>query len=141
MSRGDLVSDFLAQRRFAVVGATDQPQRWGCKIFRYLRERGHEVIPIHPRLESVDGVRVQRSLDGVDQGYSSRPPVDVVNLVVNPRVGIEIVRQAAALGVRRFWAQPGAESAEIRAFAQAESLDYLEACVLVEGPKFPGPGG
>lgn len=141
MPHHDLVADFLAQRRIAVVGATDQPHRWGCRIFRYLRERGHEVVPIHPRLESIDGVLVQRSLHGLEQELAGRPPVDAVNLVVNPRVGIEVVRQAVSLGVRRFWAQPGAESAEISAYAQAEGLDYVEACVLVEGPKFPGPGG
>ncbi len=131
MTRAETIADFFRARRIAVVGATDKVERFGSKIFRYLRGRGHDVVPIHPRLDEVDGIAVARRLEDVD------PPVDAINLVVNPAVGIDVVRSAAALGVKRIWAQPGAESPEIAAAAEEAGLEYVEGCVLVDGPAHP----
>lgn len=139
MSSNDPIADFLAQKRIAVVGATDRRNKWGYKIFRYLRDRGHEVFPVHPRVESIDGVPVHRSLEEIDPPAPGAPPVDGIDLVVNPAAGIDVVRSAKALGIPRVWAQPGAESPEIEAFCRENGIAYVEACVLVEGPSAPAP--
>ena len=134
--RDDPIADFFAQRRIAVVGATPNTARFGYRIFRYLRERGgHEVFGVHPSAEAIDGVPLHRSLADIPAPEGGGPPVDAVNLVVNPSIGIDVVRQAADLGVKRIWAQPGAESREIAAFCRDRDLAYVEGCVLVEGPR------
>ena len=65
------------------------------------------------------------------------PPVDGIDLVVNPRVGYGVAKAAAALKIPRILAQPGAESPEIAAYCRKNGVDYVEACVLVEGRARP----
>jgi len=43
-------SDFLAQRRIALVGVSRDPRDLSRALFRELRGRGYDVVPVHPQL-------------------------------------------------------------------------------------------
>jgi predicted CoA-binding protein len=80
----DLIQDFLAQKRFAVVGATDNPQEYGNQIFKSLKKHGYEVYPVNPRLTELEGSKCYASLAEIPV------EVDVVDFVVPPMVTEEI---------------------------------------------------
>jgi predicted CoA-binding protein len=129
----EVINEFLARKRLAVVGASDRPDRFGYKIVKFLLARGHDTVAVNPGLASIEGLPVYKKLEDVPRPAPGSPPVDGIDLVVNPRIGIEVARSAKALGIPVIFAQPGAESPEIRAFCQENGIDYVEACVLVEG--------
>jgi predicted CoA-binding protein len=130
-----LMRETLAMKTWAVVGASDDPAKFGHRIFKVLRDFGHEVYPIHPTLEEIDGVKCYARL-------SDLPVVpEVIDMVVNPRIGRRVFDEIAALGVRYVWMQPGTRSDEIRAFAKEKSITLIEDCVLVRiGRKGPDHG-
>jgi len=39
----DTIKEFMNQKKFAVVGATDNPEKYGNTIFKNLKDRGYEV--------------------------------------------------------------------------------------------------
>jgi predicted CoA-binding protein len=138
MNSADQVIDaFLAKKRIAVVGASDRREKWGNKIVRFLVQRGHEVIPVNPGLEAVEGLKCYARLEDIPRPADGAPPVDGIDLVVNPRIGIDVARSAAALRVPIIMAQPGAESPEIAEYCEENGVSYVEACVLVEGSARP----
>jgi predicted CoA-binding protein len=50
-----LVEDFLAQKRIAVAGVSDQRQT-GCNlVYRNLKKAGYEVAAVNPPLEQFEG--------------------------------------------------------------------------------------
>ncbi len=60
--------------------------------------------------------------------------MDVVDLVVPPKVTEEVVKQCVALGVTRIWLQPGAESEEAIRFCRENGIRVLYGvCVMAEG--------
>ncbi len=132
-----IIEEFLACRRVAVVGASNRPEKWGYKIWRYLRERGHEVFAVNPGLDSIDGQPCVKALDDLPRPADGGPPVEGIDLVVNPKIGIEVAKAAARLKIPRLFVQPGAESNEIREYCERNGVDYVEACVLVEGRARP----
>jgi predicted CoA-binding protein len=136
-SPDEIIDAFLAKKRIAVVGASDRREKWGNKIVRYLVQRGHEVVPVNPGIETVEGLKCYPRLEDIPRTDPGAPPVEAIDLVVNPRIGIEVARSAAALGIPILFAQPGAESPEIADFCQENDVDYVEACVLVEGNARP----
>jgi uncharacterized protein len=136
-SENEIIDAFLAKKRIAVVGASDRREKWGNKIVRYLIQRGHEVIPVNPGLDVVEGLKCYHKLDEIPVKGDGSPPVDAIDLVVNPRIGIEVARSAASLHIPVIMAQPGAESAEIAQYCSENGVDYVEACVLVEGSARP----
>ena len=58
----DLIKEFMAQKKFAVVGATDNAEKYGNQILRNLRDRGYEVYPVNPRLKEVEGMKCYASV-------------------------------------------------------------------------------
>lgn len=120
-----LMAETLRMKSWAVVGANDAPARYGYRIFRVLRDAGHDVFPIHPTLAEIDGVKCHARLSDLPTAP------EVVDMVVNPRVGLKVFEEIRALGIRYVWMQPGTRSDEIRAFAQQHGIELIEDCVLV----------
>jgi len=72
----DLIDEFISLRKFAIVGASDNPEKYGNEIIHDLKSRGYDVYPINPCLEEIDGIRCCPSLADLPV------TVDVVDLVV-----------------------------------------------------------
>lgn len=111
----------------AVVGATDDPAKYGYVIYRDLKRKGYAVFPVNPNRESVDGDRAYSELDELPK----KPTI--VNIVVPPRVTVRILEQCLDKGLDNIWLQPGAESPESLSFLQEHGFNYLaNACIMIE---------
>jgi predicted CoA-binding protein len=95
-------SEFLAQRRVALVGVSHDPRELSRALFRELRQRGFDVVPVNPLLESVDGVPCARRVQDV------KPAVDWALLMTSPEMSERVVRDCADAGVARVWLHRGA---------------------------------
>lgn len=110
----------------AVVGATDNTQKYGSVIYRDLKRKGYRVFPVNPGRDTVDGDRAYPTV--------AELPVapDIIDLVVPATVGVEVVRQALDVGYDRIWVQPGAESPELLSLLQEADAEYVaDACIMV----------
>jgi len=50
MSSQQLISDFLAQRKLALIGVSRSGRRLGNAIWKELRAKDYQVFPVHPLL-------------------------------------------------------------------------------------------
>ena len=110
----------------AVVGATDDPSKYGSVIYRDLKNKGFELYPVNPNRDTVDGDAAYRSLDDL--------PVNptIVNIVVPPMATLKVLEKARELGYTNVWVQPGAESPEVIAYLTQHSFNYLaNSCIMV----------
>ena len=103
-SEDELRRIYAEAKTIAVVGASPKPDRAGHTIPRYLQSQGYRIIPVRLRGKEILGERVQRSLQDIDV------PVDVVEVFRRPEEAADVARQAAAIGARVVWFQPGTES-------------------------------
>jgi predicted CoA-binding protein len=122
----DLIKEFMAQKKFAVVGATDNPEKYGNQITRNLKKRGYEVYPVNPRLEKVEGLKCYATLSELPV------KVDVVDFVVPPAATEAILQECLELGLDRIWLQPGSESEAAIRFCQENNLKVVhDVCVMM----------
>jgi predicted CoA-binding protein len=122
----DLIKEFMAQKRFAVVGATDNPEKYGHQILKNLKSRGYEVYPVTPRLKEIEGTRCYASLADIPV------KVDVVDFVVPSEVTEEVLKQCKELGLNHIWLQPGSESETAIAFCHENNLEVVHGvCVML----------
>ncbi|KAJ7241429.1 NAD-P-binding protein [Mycena rebaudengoi] len=97
---------FLSAPSFAVVGASNNEAKFGTIVFKTLLAHGADVFSA-----ASQGIPCLPSLaDLPDPSHTS------VSIVTPPSVTLEILKQAAALGIFAVWLQPGAEDAAVRAF-------------------------
>lgn len=129
-----LVDECVAERTWAVVGASRDPRKFGHRITLDLHRAGYTVYPVNPHGGTVDGLPIYPSLAALPE----RPAV--VDIVVPPAVSAQILRECAALGITRVWLQPGAESPEVIALGERLGLRVVHhACVMLEKRRWESP--
>ena len=122
----DLINEFIAQKRFAIVGATNNTKKYGYQIFKNLRSRGYEVYPVNPRIKELEGITCYPSLADIPV------KVNVVDFVVPPEVTETVLKECKRLGLNRIWLQPGSESEAAIAFCHENGLKVVYGvCVMV----------
>ena len=122
----ELIKDFMSQKSFAVVGATDNPQKYGNQIVKNLKRRGYEVYPVNPRLKELEGLACYSSLADIPV------KVDVVDFVVPPEATGEILKECKEQGLDRIWLQPGSESETAITYCHENNLKVVHSvCVMM----------
>lgn len=104
MSEQEQIETFLAGRRFAVVGASANREKYGNKVLRAYQQNKLDVVPVNPAGGEIEGLTTYPDLPSV------RGPVNGISIVTPPEVTEEVVAQALSLGINNIWMQPGAES-------------------------------
>ena len=118
------IDEFLGRKRFAVVGVSRNPKDFTRTLFRELRDRGYEAIPVNPNLQEIDGAPCFASLRDI------QPGVEAALLLTNPSVTEVVVRECAEAGVRQVWMYraigSGAVSAAALSFCEAHGIDAVD---------------
>ncbi len=101
MASRAVIDDFLAQKRIAFVGVSRNKIDFSRQLWRELKQRGYDLIPVHPDATQIDGVPCAPTVAAI------QPPPDGALLLVPPQVTEAVVRDCAAAGVRRVWMYRG----------------------------------
>ena len=111
----------------AVVGASDDPRKYGNRIYLDLKGKGIRVFPVNPFRDTVDG-------DPAYPDLSELPETpDIINFVVPPDRTLRVLEQARELGFTTAWIQPGAENEAVVNYLDEHGFDYLaDACIMVQ---------
>ncbi|NLZ50031.1 MAG: CoA-binding protein [Clostridiales bacterium] len=116
-------STFMKYNNWVVAGDVVNEEKYAYKIKRRLEEAGYKVSGMKPGL----------SQEGVYPSLKEVPyKIDVLDLCINPKVGIKVVEEAKELGIDKILIQPGAESEEIISYCRENSIVAIEGCALVE---------
>ena len=112
--------------RIAVVGASNDPSKFGNVIVRNLASKGYTVLPVNPREREIAGLPAYPNLTAVPQ------PVHIVDVVTPPAVTKGILEEAARLGLTAVWLQDGSyDEAALEVAAEAPFRTVYEACIMV----------
>jgi predicted CoA-binding protein len=109
----------------AVIGASNDRQKFGNRAVRAYHEQGYTVVPINPHEAEIEGLKAYPSVLDVPG------PVDMASFYVPPEVGEQVIADVARKGVTEVWLNPGAESDALIARARELSLKPIVACSVV----------
>jgi len=121
----NMVQDFLAQKKIAVVGVSDKRET-GCNMaYQKFKENGYQIYPVNPTcypdLKSIP----------------DKP--DAVFILANPKVTDEIVQECVDLGIKNIWmhcmmgTKPG-----LAASMTSVSQEAVEMCKANDITVIPG---
>ena len=123
----EVIRDFMSRGPYAVVGASSDRSKYGNLVLRAYQQQGHEVYPINPRADAIEGLKAFPSLGAL--------PIQVrgVSIITPPAITERVVEEAAVAGAEFVWMQPGAESVEAIRKAEALGLKVIAGgpCYLV----------
>lgn len=127
----NLIEKYANEPVWAVVGASNDPAKFGNRIYRTLRDAGYTVYAINPREAEIEGDPAYKRLTDLPQSPT------VVDMVIPPRFALSTVQQAQDAGAKAIWFQPGSEDVEAIAWAKQHGLAVIEDCILIHHIKNP----
>lgn len=116
-------SELLEYKNWVVVGDVLNSTKYAYKILNALQNKGFNVSGVNPRITDE---KIFKSLKKVPYN------VEVIDLCINPKNGMDIVKEAKELNIDKILIQPGAGSEEILNYCRNEGITAIEGCALVE---------
>ena len=111
----------------ALVGASNDPKKYGNKILLDLVSKGYNVVPINITEDTIAGIKTYKNVLDLKESPS------IINFVVPPKIGFEITKELVENNYDNFWYQPGAESKEISSYLIEKSKNFIDdKCIMVE---------
>jgi uncharacterized protein len=119
----EAADDFLSQHRLAVAGVSHDSRQPANLIYRRLRDTGHQVFPVNPNAEEVEGDHCFSSVTAIPDG------VDGVVIVTTPKATLDVAGDCATAGVSRVWIHrgvgPGSSSDEAVEFCHEHGISVI----------------
>ena len=92
-----------------------------------LQEKGHTIIPVHPKAESVYGQKGYATLEEIPV------EVDVVDFFINSDLVSRNVDRAIEIGAKAIWLQLGVIDEEsVQRAEQAGLIAIMDRCPAIE---------
>ena len=122
-TRKALIDEFLAQKRIAFVGVSRNHQDFSRALFRELKTRGYDLVPVNPAASEIEGIPAAASVSDVT------PPPDGVLVMTPAKESLGVVEQCAKAGVRRVWLHRSVAQGSVTPEA-VEACDRHEIAVV-----------
>jgi uncharacterized protein len=120
------VARFLALQKYAVAGVSRDPKKFGHQMFKDLRKKGMEVVPVNPRADTIDGVKCYSSVTEL--------PADIRGVIfMTPKEEtLSVARETIAHGIKDLWIQQGAETKSMIAELEKENINLISnECIMM----------
>ena len=112
-------------KNVAIIASNFKQDRYSYKAFTLLRSKGHNVFPVAPALEELDGIPVYKSITEVPD------IIDTVTLYMNPHWLKDVIPSIIEKKPQRVIFNPGTEAEELEQMLTKENIRVIQACTLV----------
>lgn len=111
--------EMLEKKKWVVVGVTEKKDKWGYKIWNTLKEHDYETYGVSPNYEEIEGDTIYNSLSELPE------EVDVLDMVVPPKISMNILDEAKATNIEYIFFQPGTYNNKVIEKASSLGFKYL----------------
>ena len=115
----------MDNKKVAVLGASNNEERYSYKALKLLDKHGYEPVPVHPALENIEGFKVFNSLSDI------KDEIGTLTLYVGPKRITPMIPDILSLKPGRVILNPGTESDELKKALKEAGISFIEACTLI----------
>lgn len=120
-------------RSIAVVGLSTEPTKASNMVACYLKDKGYQIIPVHPKATEILGAKAYSSVADIPF------PVDIVDIFRPSEEVAGIVDQAIGNGAKAVWMQ--LRIVDLRAadrVLEAGLQVVVDKCIKIEHGRYDG---
>jgi predicted CoA-binding protein len=114
-----------SEQTVVVLGASDKPDRTSNRAVRHLQADGYRVIPVHPSLETIEGLAVKHRLAEIQES------VDTLTVYLSPVRSTPMTGELVRMRPGRVILNPGTESDQLESSLGDAGIPCIKACTLV----------
>jgi predicted CoA-binding protein len=121
-----LMKKYLSQRAMAVVGASNERDKFGNLVCRELKIRGFRVYPVNPHEKEICSERCYRTINELGDR------IDRILIVLPPILTEQIIMKLNPAIISYVWMQNGAESSEAIQVCHSKGIKTIYGqCILM----------
>ncbi|KAK3938218.1 CoA binding domain-containing protein [Diplogelasinospora grovesii] len=136
---------FFQSPNFAVIGASNNPDKFGYKVFAWYINHSLPVTPINPTSRAI--TYGQESFPTVSSISALQNPKETsISIITPPSVTRKTLADAKELGIQSVWMQPGSFDEDVLSYARdnfkavvagtdGSSKAHDGWCILVDGER------
>lgn len=110
-------------KNIAVIGVTQNKDKYGYKIYKRLKELNKKVFPVSPIYSKIDEEEVYDSIEAI------QAPIDLAVFVVNANRSREYIQSCEK--IQTLWFQPNTYDEQLLKTLEAYHQEVILGCVLV----------
>jgi hypothetical protein len=110
----------------AIVGASNNREKFSNKAVRAYLKQGYEVYPVNPKEERIEGLKAYKSVKDIPV------ELDRVSVYLPPPVTLKVLEDIAAKGTKELFLNPGSEDEEVVKRAKELGLEPILACSILD---------
>ncbi|KGA21308.1 hypothetical protein GM51_2775 [freshwater metagenome] len=130
ISQEEDIKTILGLKTWAIVGLANNPERAAFGVSKLLQIKGHRIVPVYPRAETVHGEVGYKTLTEIPF------EIDVVDCFVNSNLVGKVVDEAITIGAKAVWLQLDVIDHEAIDRAKAAGLlTVMDRCPAIEYQK------
>jgi uncharacterized protein len=120
------ITDFIDNQPIALVGVSRNPKKFGYSVFKELKEKGMNLIPVNPAATEIMGEKSYQNVTAL--------PSDVKGIIVLTKKDktASVVREAKEKGIKQIWIQQMADSKEALDELKDSDINFITGeCILM----------
>jgi len=132
--------ELLEKHTWAVIGDVLNTSKPSGQIVQRLHNHKKTVYLVNPRGPK-EGSSQEDTVYASITDIPDANRIEVLDVVINPKAGVKAVQEAYTAGIKNFFLQPGADTAEVIDAVKRVGGRYHQGCVLIEMLPPEGPSG
>jgi predicted CoA-binding protein len=114
-------------KTIAVVGISDKPGRDSGRIAIFLKNKGYNIVGVHPYQKDFEGIKIYKSLTEIEF------PVDIINVFRNSASIPQLIPDVLAARPKVLWLQQGIRNDEaVKPVIDAGIEVIQDECIAME---------
>ncbi|NCZ57065.1 MAG: CoA-binding protein [Actinobacteria bacterium] len=127
MNSQEEIDRVLEFKTWAILGLSNNPDRAAYSVAALLKQKGHTIIPVHPKAETVHGEKGYATLEEIPV------KVDVVDFFINSELVSRNIDRAISIGAQAVWLQLGViDSESVQRAELAGLIAIMDRCPAIE---------
>jgi uncharacterized protein len=119
--------DYAARMKtVAIIGASNDRQKYGNKAVRAYLQRDYLVYPVNPKEAKIESLPVYKSIKEVPDCPER------ISVYVPSQVLLTLLPDIAAKGCKELWLNPGTESPDVVTEAKRLGLNVVQGCSILD---------
>ena len=119
MTSLETINEFVSGKKIAIAGVSSNPKKFSSTVFRDLKKKGYDVVPVNPKYNELLGEKCFYSVKDLDESYNRL-------LIVLPIPQMEIVfNEAVEKGISHIWLQQKQFTPKVVALAEEKNIKLV----------------
>lgn len=117
--RRQQIDDFFEGEQIAIAGVSRSPKKFGHEVFKELKDKGYEVLPINPNADAIAGIKCYKNVESLPEQVDSM-------LIVTPKDQTnDLLREGIKKGIKNIWVQQMSNTEETLNIAEEYEKEII----------------